>query len=592
MTAEAGDRDWFISTRRTVLCVDMVESVRLIEEDEVGTITRWRDIVAHAEGQLLPAADGRLVKSHGDGMLLELPTVAAALRVAFGLNRVAGRLNADRAPGDRVEIRMGLEIGDVIVDRHDIYGHGVNLAARFAALGHPGDLVCSAAVRDEIVDGLDAQIEDLGECFLKHVRRPQRAYRLTPPDAAPRLRRAAAAVQALLPTLAVIPFRVQGADAGAATGQVVAEELIRTVSQSPHLNVISRLSTAAFAQADPDLQRIADLLEASHAVTGTLTAEGGRIALSLELSETRKGHVLWADRAEFPLDSLFRDDREVIGRLAQGIARAILSHELNRARALPARTLESYTLLLAAIHAMYRLAGGDFRRARDMLEAVIERNPRHSVPLAWMGNWHVLKVQQGWTADLGAERREAEARTARALDLNPDCEQALTMDGLVQTVLGKAFDTAESRYAGALAVNPSNALSNLYKASMHAFRDEGEIAVDLAERALAASPLDPQRYLFDCLAAVAYISAHRPEEGLIHAERSLKANATHTSTLRTLAIAQWQVGRRDEARATVQKLTALEPTLTVSRWQASNPAAGFAMGRMIADILREAGVPD
>ncbi|WP_157966261.1 adenylate/guanylate cyclase domain-containing protein [Oceanibium sediminis] len=576
-----------------MLIVDIVESVRLIETDQNTAVAHWRRIVAHTEEVLLPGKRARLVKSLGDGLLIEAQSVADALPIAFGIRAIAKTLNTDLPEDRKLHLRQGLDLGELLVDEHDVYGHNVNIAARLCALGDPGEIIVSAAVRDQIVNGVDADIVDLSECFLKHVKKPVRAYRLSPVAETGQRIRLPVLAKPLLPTIAVIPLRTLGAPAcqSGATGQILAEELIRAFGQSPHLNVISRLSTAPFVASDKSLDEIADLLDASHVMTGTVVEDGVTLHLSLDLTEVRSKQVIWSERCKENVTDLLMGDQDVIARIAGEVGKAVLSRELQRARALPVRTVESYTLMLAAINAMYRLSLTDFNYASAMLEATIERNPRHSAPLAWMGNWHVLKVQQGWTDDPTREQRLAEDRTARALDLNPDCEQALTIDGLVQTNLSKDFEHAEAQYSRALSFNPNSALANLLKGTMHAFRDEGDEAIRFSETAQSKSPFDPQQYYFDCLTAAAYIAANKPAEALPFAERSLRANATHTSTLRTLAVAQWQTGDQAAARDTIASMVALEPELTVTKWERQNPAANYKMGKKIAEILRAAGVP-
>lgn len=583
--------NWFVAARRAVLCVDMVESVRLIEADEAGIITAWRQIVDFTEARLDSASRGRKVKSTGDGMLLELETVPVAVALAFEIADEVARRNEGVPEEQQIHVRLGLEVGEFLVDERDIYGHRVNLAARLAALGHAGDLIGSADVRDEIVDGIDADVEDMGECFLKHVREPVRAYHFRRPGTFRRMLMSAA-TQPLTPTLAVIPLAgPEGSPAGA-LGQVLAEELIRAFGRSPNLSVISRLSTQSFARGAFELADIGQHLNASHVVSGSVLEVGDKLRVALELTEVRSGHVIWDEVFHDRSSHVLIGEQQLIARIAEAVGRTIMNRELQRARSLPVRTLESYTLMLGAVNAMYRLSRSDFMNAEAMLQAVIERNPRHSVPLAWLGNWHVLKVQQGWTEDAQTERRFAEGHTARALDLNPDCEHALTIDGLVQTNLSKNFEEAEDRYGKALEVNPNSPLANLLKGTMHAFRDEGQIAVDLTQRAIARSPFDPQAYYYYCLASVSFIAADDPKNALVYAKRSLAANSTHTSTLRTLATAQWLVGDEEAARETVRKLTALEPSLTVSKWRETNPAAKYRIGQLTARVLRDAGLPE
>ncbi|MEM9779083.1 MAG: tetratricopeptide repeat protein [Pseudomonadota bacterium] len=591
-TSHGKQTDWFTSARRVVVLVDVVESVRLIEQDEVDAVSRWLEIVRYTEAALLPEGSNRKVKSTGDGMLLDLDDVRVALKVAFEISRYCRQLNDGVPPEQQVHLRTGIETGDLMVDDHDIYGHKVNIAARLATLAEPGEIVASAGVRDLVTHGVDADIEDLGDCILKHIRKPVRAYRMTPVGSGSLRAHLPVPSETLLPTLAVIPFASFGSDGRAAVGQILAEEMIRAFGQSQHVNVISRLSTAPFAHGGHTLEDLGDLLGASHVITGRVVENGDKLHLTLDLTEVNSKQVIWSDRFEEKVGHILIGDQQMIARIAEAVGRTILNRELHRARSLPVRTLESYTLMLSAVSAMYRLSQTDFSHAQKMLAEVIDRNPRHSVPLAWMGNWHVLKVQQGWTDDPTREQQLAENNTARALDLNPVCEQSLTIDGLVQTNLNKDFEGAEARYSQALAVNPNNALANLLKGTMYAFRDDGDAAVALVNRAAALSPVDPQQYYFDCLAAVCHISAGKPHEAVWLAERSLKANATHTSTLRTLAIAQWMTGAEEASRATVRKLTALEPTLTVRKWAQSNPAAAHSTGKRIAEILKLAGLPE
>jgi adenylate cyclase len=166
------------SSVRAVLVVDVVESVRLIEQDEEGVIARWLSLVNYVEADLLAAGEGRLVKYLGDGMLLAFADVRVAVSAALAIQHASKRQNFGVPPERQILLRIGIEITDVIIEGHDVYGHGVNLATRLASIAGPGEIVISAQVRDQITPILDADIEDLGDCFLKHVQHPVRAYRI------------------------------------------------------------------------------------------------------------------------------------------------------------------------------------------------------------------------------------------------------------------------------------------------------------------------------------------------------------------------------------------------------------------------------
>ena len=170
---------------RTVLVVDLVESVRLIDQDEEGAVARWRGVVDRVKNDVLPAHGGRLVKSLGDGMLLEFPRVQPAVNAAFAIQQTCNRANVGVAPQRQMLLRMGVQVSELIADEHDVYGRGVNLAARLTTLAGPGEIVVSASVRDQLTPMLDADVEDLGECYVKHLAQPVRAYRLGPPGPRP-----------------------------------------------------------------------------------------------------------------------------------------------------------------------------------------------------------------------------------------------------------------------------------------------------------------------------------------------------------------------------------------------------------------------
>jgi adenylate cyclase len=578
---------------RTVLMVDVVESVRLMEQDEEGVVMRWLRLVDHVVKDVLPLNDGRLVKSMGDGMLIEFPRVQPAMTAAFAIQRAADIANLGLPTDRRMLLRMGAQVGEVISDDHDVYGRGVNLAARLTTLAGPGEIVVSAGVRDQLTPILDADIEDLGECFVKHLDRPVRAYRVGPPGPRPVIEPHAIALPELLPTIAVIPFAVRGTEPEhQVLGEVLADEIIAALSRTSDLHVISRLSTTVFRERNASLAEVSSHLNAGYVLYGAYRTIGTRVALDAELVEAKSGRIVWAKSMKGHVAAIMSGEDALIDRVVAETGAAILAREILRAQTLALPTLESYTLLMGAIALMHRLSPRDFDRARDMLQALIDRAPRQAVPHAWLAKWHVLRVQQGWTDDPRAEARLALDCTRRSLDADPTGSLALTIDGLVHTNLLKQLDVAEERYDAALRSNPNDSLAWLLKGTMHAFRGEGKLAVEGTRRALRLSPLDPLRYYYDSLAATAALSAGQYERAIELAERSLRANRTHTSTLRAMAISQWQLGRHEDARKSVAELRRLEPGLTVTKYLERSPSSAYETGRIWSRALGSAGLPD
>lgn len=577
---------------RTVLVVDLVESVRLMEEDEADAVSRWRNVVEHVETDVLPAHGGRLVKSLGDGMLLEFPRVPPAVNAAFAIQHVCNGVNVGIRPERHMLLRMGIQVSELIADEHDVYGRGVNLAARLTTLAGPGEIVVSAGVRDQLTPILDADIEDLGECYVKHVQQPVRAYRVGPPGPRPVIEPGAATGE-LLPTIAVIPFTARSSEPEHhVLGEVLAEEVIAALSRTAELNVISRLSTTAFRGRQATIGEVSAHLNATYVLSGAYRVSGGQLSLSAELAEAKSSRVVWTKDLKGHVAGIVSGKDELIHRVVVEVSAAVMARELQRAQSQALPTLESYTLLMGAISLMHRLSAQDFDRARQMLETLTDRAPRRAIPQAWLAKWHVMRVWQGWSDDPKNDAQLALDCTKRALDADAHCSLALVVDGLVHTNLLKKLDVAQDRYDLALRVNPNDSLAWLLKGTLHAFKGEGKAAVKDTRRALRLSPLDPIRYYYDSLAATAALSAGRYERAIELANRSLRANRTHTSTFRVMAIAQWQLGRHEDARKTVGELLRLEPTLTVTKWFERSPSSAFETGKVWFSVLRNAGVPE
>jgi class 3 adenylate cyclase/TolB-like protein/tetratricopeptide (TPR) repeat protein len=578
---------------RAVLVVDLVESVRLIQDDEVNVVRRWREFMERVITTVLPAHGGRLVKSLGDGLMLDFPRVQPAVAAAFEIQRLIDQGNEGSLPNRHLLLRMGVHVGALIADAHDVYGHGVNLAARLASLAGPGEIVVSADVRDQLTPVLDAEVEDLGECYLKHVTNPVRAYRVGTPGPRPVIERGTSSMAELLPTIAVIPFAVRsGFHEHYVLGEMLADEVITALSQASELQVISRLSTTAFRGRGAPLAEVSAHLNATYVLSGGYRVSGNLLTLNAELAEAKTGRMVWAKSLKGHVDGIVSGKDELIDCVVTEVSAAVMARELQRSQSQALPTLQSYTLLMGAIALMHRLSPHQFDRAHEMLEALAERAPRQALPHAWLAKWHVMRVQQGWTKDPKNEAMLAVGRTRRALDADPHCSLALVVDGLVHTNLLKRLDLAQEKYEHALQINPSDSLAWLLKGCMHAFKGEGKLAMEGTELALKLSPLDPQRFYYDSLAATAAMSAGAHERAIELAQRSLRANRTHTSTFRALAISQSLLGRIEDARKTVGELLKLEPALTVRKWLERSPASEYATGPLWAHALREAGMPE
>ena len=577
-------------TAKTVVFADIVESVRLMQRDELTAAKRMRALLLEAAEEIVPRHHGHLLQRLGDGLMLDFSHPRDAAACAGALHRRCAELSASLSPEDRVLLRIGIHAADILTDDVAFYGHGVNVAARLAALAGPGETVVSAAARDALTAGLDGDIEDLGSCHLKNIANPVRAYRLGPRNVIAPL--PDDRTMRLHPTLAVVPFAMRaGSREVLPVGEIIADEVIAALSQAPELRVVSRLSTTAFRGRRLKLDEVRAHLGATYVLSGGYRAADDTLVVNVELADTRNREVMWAKSFRARVSGVLAQDDDLVNSIVAGASQAIMSNEIARTATRSLPTLDAGTLLLGGIGLMHRTDRRDFDKSRQAFEHLIERYPRYATPYAYLAEWHVFRVAQGWFDSLEHEATAALDRVNRALDLDAEDSLALTVHGMVHTNLLRKHDVAKHSYDLALQRNPNAGLAWLHRGTLWAFQGRGREAMEETARATALSPLDPWRFLYDSLSATAALSAREYELAISLARRSLRANRTHVSTLRVIAIASSELGRMDEARDTVAELRELDPSLTVSGYLARSPARGFETSRIWAEALRRAKLP-
>ncbi|PWE78334.1 hypothetical protein XF30_17875 [Bradyrhizobium sp. SUTN9-2] len=598
-----------------VLLVDLVESVRLMREHEASAVRRWTDFVQLATGQILPRYRGGLVKSLGDGLMARFESVRDAVNAAAEMHRSIAVQNTGRPEDQHFQLRAGINSSTAWSDGTDIYGTGINLAARLATLAGPGETIASeaaheqlatalaslaspgetigsAAARDELTHGVDALCEDLGDCILKHFDKPVRAYRVGPASPHPSLAARRDYGTPMEPTIAVIPFDARkDAEEHLDVGNLIADSVIWCLSRSANLKVISRLSTNIFRGRVSDVAEVSAHLGATYILSGSYVVDADRILVTAELSAARTNQVVWTDRLSGNIGDLLQPESELAHRIAAAVHLSVFDAEVEHILTQPLPTLESYSLLLGSIRLMHRSSREEFLQTRTVLEELINRHGRIAAPRAWLANWYILRMTRGWSEDRKREAAEALSATRAALDRDPSDALALATEGFVYCHMLKDLDAARKRCEQAVDANPSHALGWLYRGTVDAFKGDGEAAVDATRRALKLSPLDPQRYYFESLGATALLSAHRYDEAEELARSSLILNRMHPSTWRVLAIALVSQGRVAEAREALGKMRELEPHLTLDRYIGRLPNAHLETGRHWARCLEVAGLP-
>lgn len=499
---------------------------------------------------------------------------ATAVAAAHQLQQVA-RLDAAVPP--RIAVGSG---GDV---------QAVLLRAETVA---PGEIWAAADVVSRLVVPLDGDIEELHAQDAGTSNAPTRIFRVSPPqhDGTAAL---APARSDLRPTVAVVPFRAyDSTGAGLHLGDVIVDQVIAALSRSASMHVISRLSTQPFRDRDSSVRQIVESLGADFVASGRYLVHSGRVQVQVEVADGQGGHVLWSDTVVDQEGAALQPDSQLVQAVVGGITQAVMAQQLRLLRRRPLPDLASHTLLLGGINLLFRLSPGEFALARDALQAVHERAPRHADPLAWLARWHLFRVVQGWSHDRDADGRQALDMAQRALDLDPDSSLALTMLGNVHTSVLRDLDRADTLYGQALDVNPNESLAWLQKGNACSFRGDGEAALMHTDRAVALSPLDPARHYYLSLQASAALTAGAYDRAIDAARRSLRLNREHVSTHRVLAIALALQDRLDEARASVGEVLRLEPRLTVASFVARSPGARSGLAEKFGRALGRAGLPE
>ena len=576
--------------QRVILVADLVESVRLLLEDEADAVQRWRLFVDRVQSTLFPEAAGRLVKSLGDGVLAEFDDVPAAVSAAVAMHAEIAKLNQGHPSDATMWMRIGIHIADVFVDRIDVYGTGVNLTARLAGLACPGETVISAEARDRVVDGLHGDLEDLGDCYLKHIPQPVRAFRLQPLGA----NRTGSwpSTTGHNAVLAVIPFALVTHRAEMnVIGDALAEHIICGLSGLPSLQLISRLSTSPLRESADPVRDSRLLLRANYVLTGHYALRGEDVTVRCSLNEAAGGEVLWQGTYRSSVNELFGPEGGFVPDLVAHVGRAVVRREVERTKRLPLPTLENYALYIGGISLMHRMSEDDFALAKLLFEQLEHRLPRNAAPKAMLAKWHLMRQLQGWSRQSTNDGRMAQDFARRALDQDPEHGFALATEAFVSAYMDGDLPHARQGCLRALELDPQEAQCWRMAAGVHSYLGDGVAAESCAEQALALTPLDPARFIYELVLGAAKLSSGKFAEAVALAESSLRRNSLHVPTHRLRVIALAMADRGVEARSAACTLLALSPGFRVDDFERWYPGRHQSHAPQYFAALRGAGLP-
>jgi class 3 adenylate cyclase/TolB-like protein len=587
------------SSRRlaAIVVLDVVGYSRLMEADEGGTHDRWRALCQDTILPSLAASRGQVVKSTGDGFLIEFRSAVDAVRWALGLQE----RNTGPDPSVAIQLRIAVHIGDIIPEENDIFGSDVNIASRLQEFAEPGRIIVSAAVHDRVHSAVDYAVEELGEIPLKNIKRPVQAFSISAPGTAP-ARAASPRPERAVPDLhpaeareasvAVLPLRILG---GALIDPYFAEGLVHDIVESlagvRELFVIASNSTVAIADAGADRAAIGRRFGARYLVSGIIGRAGERLRLFVELSDVESQSVLWKEHHDIQMSELFETQEAISTRIARSLVPHIRMSELQRALRKRPENMGAYDLVLQAMYKLNRFSGHDFQAARELLERAIARDPTYSAAHAWLASWHIFSHGQGVSRDAGEPSLDAQRCALAALEHNPADPLALAVYGHVQAFLFADYESATEAFDRAIAYAPSSAVAWGLSSPTYCYLGEYDAAMKRAHLALSLSPLDPFGFFFQTSLTMAHYLNGDDEEAVRWGKKTLAGNPRYSANMRPLIASLMRLGRDEEARKVAQALLAVEPrfrvTAFVGRYPITDPAVRAAYG----DLLLAAGLP-
>jgi adenylate cyclase len=560
-------------TRRlaAILAADVAGYSRLIGAEEGGTLERLKTLRRDLLDPKFAEYRGRLVKTTGDGLLVEFASVIDALRCAAEIQAAMAESNADVPTDRRIEFRIGINMGDIVVEDGDIFGDGVNVAARLEALAEPGGICVSARVQEDAAGKLELAFDDLGEQQLKNIARPVRVYRLVT-EARPETSRASADPPLPdKPSIAVLPFANMSGDPEQeyfADGMV--EEIITALSRIRWLFVIARNSSFAYRGQSVDVKQIGRELGVRYVLEGSVRKAGGRVRITAQLINALSGTHLWADRFDGSLEDVFELQDRVAVSVAGVIEPTLQAAEIRRSTEQPTRDLTAYDLYLRALPHQFSFARDRHTLVLDLLRQAIDRDPLYGPALAVAAFFHAQLDVNGWTDDQEATRRAAIDLARRALRVDPDDSEVLAPVAFVLAWFGEDIDVSVGLIDRCLDLNPSFARGWYWSAVLRLFAGQPDVAIDHFEASMRLSPRDRFGAPLTGI-GIALFFSRRFEEAAAKLRMSLEQLPTFALTHQFLASCCAHMERLEEARALVSRLRSLTPVVVPSGTQFRDP---------------------
>lgn len=571
-----------------ILAADMVGYSRLMEADETGTLARLKTHRLELIDPAIAKTRGSIVKTTGDGLLIEFASVVDAVTCAAEIQRRMARRNSDVSPARWIQFRIGINLGDVIVEDGDLFGDGVNVAARLEALAEPGGICVSGAVRDQVGDRLDFGFDDLGEQTVKNISRPIRVYRVrldTVAAGAPSEVTASAAV-ATKPSIVVLPFaNMSGDPEQEFFADGLTEDIITELSRFHELLVISRNSAFVHKGKAVKVQDVAREFGVHYVVEGSVRKAGGRVRVTVQLIDAETDRHIWAERYDRDLADIFAIQDEVTSAIAATLPGRVEAAARDRAKRKTTDNLEAYECLLAGKVLHHRSTRDDNAQALAMLDRAVALDPKYAHAHAWRACVLGQSWVNAWCADRDAtwDAVVGELEIAVALDDNDaDVHRILAAVALARD----EFDKSMYHQERAIASNPNYDLIVVQQGEILTWLGRPEEGIDWIRKAMRLNPHHPERFWSHL--GRAYYTGQRYAEAVEAYSHITKPDHTHHAFL---AAALARMGDATAAGAHAQAVLRIDPAFTAEAFLATLHYKRDEDRAHCRDGLLKAGLP-
>jgi TolB-like protein/Tfp pilus assembly protein PilF len=575
-----------------ILAADVAGYSRLTGLDEEGTHARLQEHLRSLVDPKIAEHRGRVVKNTGDGMLAEFASVVDAMRCAVDVQRGMAERNAGVPREKRLEFRIGINVGDIILDRNDIFGDGVNVAARLEGIAEPGGICLSDDAHRQVRGKLDIAFEDLGEQRLKNIPWPVRVYRV-------RLGGAAASPRPALPlpdrpSIAVLPFQNMSGDPEQdylAYG--IVEEIITALSRFRQLFIIARNSSFVYKGRAVDVKQVGRELGVRYVLEGSVRKAANRVRITGQLVDALTGAHLWADRFNGGLEDIFDLQDQVTENVVAAIAPKVEQAEIERAKRKPTESLHAYDYYLRGRAIIPDPTEKVISEALALFNNAIDLDPDFAAAYAWAANCYVWRKVYGYSDDPAREKAETGRLARRAAELGRDDADTLAEAGWALGLVGGDLGGATALLDRALTLNENSVTVWHNSGWVKLWRGELETAIKHFANAMRLSPLDPFLYGMQCGTAAAHFFAGRHADAVSWAGMALRERPDNHAVLRIAAVSNALAGHVDEAKKACTRLQQLNPGLRVSNF--TETAGPYRRPEDLAKLeegLRKAGLPE